>query len=78
MLNIKTCEVLLDEYLKSKNKIYDVQKINFINVGENDVYNISAPFMDNGKLIIAGRVEARDSEWSTVYFFGKMVKIGLR
>jgi hypothetical protein len=71
MTNIKTCEVLLDEYLKSKAKIYDVGKINFINVGENDVYNISAPFMDNGKLIIAGRVEARDSESSTVYFFEK-------
>ena len=71
MANIKTCEVLLDEYLKSKPKIYDVEKINFTNVGENDVYNISAPFMDNGKLIIAGRVEARDSEFSTVYFFQK-------
>ena len=71
MINIKTCEVLLDEYLKSKAKIYDVEKINFTNVGENDVYNISAPFMDNGKLIIAGRVEARDSEYSTVYFFQK-------
>lgn len=69
MTNVKTCEVLLDEYLKSKAKIYDVQKINFTSVGDNDVYNISAPFMDNGKLIIAGRVEARDSEWSTVYFF---------
>lgn len=71
MANIKTCEVLLDEYLKSKAKIYDVEKINFASVGENDVYNISAPFMDNGKLIIAGRVEARDSECSTVYFFQK-------
>jgi len=71
MINIKTCEVLLNEYLKSKANIYDVEKINFINVGENDVYNISAPFMDNGKLIIAGRVEARDSEYSTVYFFEK-------
>ncbi|MCJ7689642.1 MAG: DUF1861 family protein [Clostridiaceae bacterium] len=69
MTNIKTCEVLLDEYLKSKAKIYGVEKINFTNVGENDVYNISAPFIDNGKLIIAGRVEARDSECSIVYFF---------
>lgn len=71
MTNIKTCEVLLNEYLKSKAKIYDVEKINFIKVGKNDVYNISAPFMDNGMLIIAGRVEARDSECSTVYFFRK-------
>jgi len=69
MINIKTCEVLLNEYLKSKPKIYDVEKMGFTNVGENDVYNISSPFMDNGKLIIAGRVEARDSEDSTVYFF---------
>ncbi|MGV8979869.1 DUF1861 family protein [Clostridium sp.] len=71
MTNTKTCEVLLNEYIKSKAKIYDVEKMNFIKVGENDIYNISAPFMDNGKLIIAGRVEARDSECSTVYFFQK-------
>lgn len=66
---MKTCEILLNEYWQSDAKIYDVEKINFINVGENDVYNITAPFVDNGKTIIAGRVEARDSEQSTVYFF---------
>ncbi|UZP05137.1 DUF1861 family protein [Clostridium botulinum] len=71
MKDMKTCEILLAEYLKSESKIYGVEKINFINVGENDVYNISAPFVDNDKTIIAGRVEARDSEHSTVYFFEK-------
>lgn len=34
-----------------------------------DVYNITAPFEDQGKSYIAGRVEARDSEHSEVVFF---------
>ena len=71
MEDMKTCEMLLNEYLQSEAKIYDVDKISFINVGKNDVYNISAPFLNNDKTIIAGRVENRDSEHSTVYFFEK-------
>lgn len=71
-MNIKeTCSTLLEKYLKRKSTIYNVEKLNFTNVGENDVYNISAPFLDNEKEVIAGRVEARDSENSTVYFFEK-------
>lgn len=69
-MNIKeTCSTLLEKYLKNNSNIYNVEKLKFINVGENDVYNISAPFKDNMKTIIAGRVEARDSEDSTVCFF---------
>lgn len=36
-----------------------------------DVYNITAPFLENGEYYIAGRVEARDSEDSRVVFFRK-------
>lgn len=36
---------------------------------EKDVYNITAPFENQGKTYIAGRVEARDSEHSEVVFF---------
>ncbi|WP_274655451.1 MTP-1 family protein [Paenibacillus humicola] len=45
------------------------QRIVFSGVGEKDVYNISAPFKDEGEWIIAGRVESRDSEHSDVIFF---------
>lgn len=69
-MNIKeTCSTLLKKYLDSEINIYNVEKIEFINVGKNDVYNISAPFINEERLVIAGRVEARDSEDSTVYFF---------
>nr|WP_082033980.1 DUF1861 family protein [Cohnella kolymensis] len=41
----------------------------FTGVGTRDVYNITAPFMDNGEWVIAGRVEDRDKEASEVMFF---------
>lgn len=65
----ETCSTLLKSYLDKKVNIYNVEKIQFTNVGENDVYNISAPFRNEEKNIIAGRVEARKSEDSTVVFF---------
>lgn len=65
----ETCSTLLKKYLDNNVNIYNVEKIEFTNVGENDVYNISAPFINEEKIIIAGRVEARDSEDSTVLFF---------
>lgn len=34
-----------------------------------DVYNITAPFSDGARTVIAGRVERRDSEKSQVFFF---------
>lgn len=44
-------------------------KLSFTGVGERDVYNISAPFLSGGRRVIAGRVEARDSEESHAVFF---------
>ncbi|WML58872.1 DUF1861 family protein [Neobacillus sp. PS2-9] len=64
--NVKTCEQLVKEFAKTPTS---PEKIVFTGVGENDVYNISAPFEDEGELVIAGRVESRDSEHSNVYFF---------
>ncbi|MED1203394.1 MTP-1 family protein [Heyndrickxia acidicola] len=66
--NVKTCEELLKEFA-SKAKPANQEKIVFSGIGEKDVYNITAPFADNGELVIAGRVESRDSEHSNVYFF---------
>ncbi|WP_299093775.1 DUF1861 family protein [uncultured Metabacillus sp.] len=66
--DVKTCETLLQEFLQKAQPSH-AEKIIFKGVGEKDVYNITAPFEDEGELVIAGRVESRDSEHSEVYFF---------
>ncbi|MFY4774768.1 MTP-1 family protein [Metabacillus sp. RGM 3146] len=65
---VKTCEQLLQAFT---GKPVNPEKIVFYGIGERDVYNISAPFEDEGERVIAGRVESRDSEHSNVYFFVK-------
>jgi len=45
------------------------RRLVFSGVGGRDVYNISAPFLDRGEPVIAGRVENRDNESSEVMFF---------
>jgi Protein of unknown function (DUF1861) len=64
----KTCAELVEIYLE-KDQPVNPEKLTFTGVGERDVYNITAPFEDEGELVIAGRVEARDTEHSEVYFF---------
>ncbi|WP_372660313.1 DUF1861 family protein [Cohnella sp.] len=59
---------LLKEFLSLNDRYYG-KKLFFSGVGTRDVYNISAPFMDNGEPVIAGRVEDRDKESSVVMFF---------
>lgn len=44
-------------------------KLNFTGVNGHDVYNITAPFSSAGKSIVAGRVEPRHHEYSTIIFF---------
>ncbi|PCI60811.1 MAG: hypothetical protein COB35_08205 [Gammaproteobacteria bacterium] len=44
-------------------------KLSFESVDGQDVYNITAPFVSAGKTVIAGRVEPRDKEHSSVMFF---------
>jgi hypothetical protein len=67
--DVKTCSMLLDEYQKEERKPFQPSKLKFAGVGEKDVYNITAPFEDEGERVIAGRVESRDSEHSEVHFF---------
>jgi len=43
--------------------------LKFAGVDGRDVYNITAPFMFEGKRLIAGRVEQRDSELAELVFF---------
>lgn len=67
---LKICSVLVKEFHETPQP-ESPEKITFSGVGERDVYNITAPFEDEGKLVIAGRVESRDSEQSEVHFFVK-------
>lgn len=45
------------------------RKLIFSGVGQRDVYNIAAPFVLDGRQVIAGRVESRDVEHSEIVFF---------
>ena len=64
----KKCDELLDEFKldKLENK---AKKLKFVLNEKKDVYNITAPFNICGEKVIAGRVEARDSEDSKIMFF---------
>jgi hypothetical protein len=63
-----SCEVLYEEF-RGKRGNYQGEKLIFSGVGTRDVYNITAPFMDDGEQVIAGRVEDRDKEASEIMFF---------
>lgn len=65
----KSVQTLYSEFKAACNPAALAEKIKFIGAQGNDIYNIAAPFELNGKQVIAGRVEARDSEQSTVMFF---------
>ena len=67
-MKAKSCKELLDAY-ELKPRIKKSKKLIFTGVGGKDVYNITAPFGDDGSLVIAGRVEDRNSENSKVKFF---------
>lgn len=64
----QTVQELLLEY-KNRNSSGKAEKINFIVEDGRDVYNVTAAFKDNEDMIMAGRVEKRDSERSEVIFF---------
>lgn len=65
---VKSCEELLNEFQRSRPASFG-EKLIFSGVGTRDVYNITAPFEDEGDSVIAGRVESRDNEASEVMFF---------
>lgn len=69
-----TVKSLVDSYQKSK-KVEGAKKLTFTGVGNRDVYNITAPFENNGQMVIAGRVEARDTEHSEVVFFTEVEQV---
>lgn len=66
---LRTCRELLKEYEKNNSSENSSIKLNFLLKESKDVYNITAPFEWEGKTLLAGRVENRDSEHSEVIFF---------
>ncbi len=65
---IQSCEELLEAYCQQR-PAQCGRKLSFVGVEGYDVYNITAPFVCEGKIFLAGRVEPRDSERSRVMFF---------
>ncbi|MEX2461456.1 MAG: DUF1861 family protein [Paenibacillaceae bacterium] len=65
---VKTCAELLQDF-HALERFKKVSKVEFSGVGGRDVYNITAPFIDEGKEVVVGRVEERHSEFSQVFFF---------
>jgi hypothetical protein len=66
--HVPSCADLLQAY-RARRLVGWGEKIPFGGVDGRDVYNITAPFEDQGEWVIAGRVEKRDSERSEVLFF---------
>jgi hypothetical protein len=64
----RAMEELVEEY-RSRRLQVESNRICFDGVSGRDVYNITAPFEDQGERVIAGRVESRDTEYSDVFFF---------
>ncbi len=74
MWNQKTeamsCEALIREF-RQKSPPGASTKLAMVAAPHKDVYNICAPFVDEGEMVIAGRVESRDEEISEVVFFNE-------
>lgn len=67
-----TVNQLISEYYQRRGQTpIQTARIIFSGIGDKDVYNITAPFQDKDRLIIAGRVESRNSEHSTIMFFSE-------
>lgn len=60
---------LLAEFRRRHEAVEEVQKIRFRGTEGLDVYNITSPFEIDGIRFLAGRVEARETEFSQVWFF---------
>ncbi|MCM3031025.1 DUF1861 family protein [Niallia sp. MER 6] len=65
---VKALEKILREFQQQPQPT-NPQKLTITGLEGKDVYNITAPFEEGGKMMIAGRVELRESEKSSVHFF---------
>lgn len=65
-----SCLSLVSRLNQTERKIC-AKKLTFQGVGQRDVYNITAPFQLDGRQVIAGRVESRETELSEIVFFAE-------
>ncbi len=69
----KDVSKLINEFrLRTESCSFKAEKLIFNGIGNFDVYNITAPIKINNKIIIAGRVEKRDSEHAKIKFFERV------
>jgi len=73
MVTTQTCQQLLNEFVHDGGR--SSSKLVFLGIDGYDAYNIAAPFIMDGKEILAARVELRDSEQSQVMFFEKSSEV---
>lgn len=66
---ISAAQLLAEYQQRTVDTTFTTARLEFSGVGDKDVYNITAPFTSAGQQVLAGRVEARDSEHSTIVFF---------
>jgi hypothetical protein len=59
------CELQVPSHIESHNLEFEL-------MNGRDVYNITAPFSFNGKMLLIGRVERRDTEFSEIVIFEKV------
>ena len=65
------CKQLLARYRAAAAPGRGTGLFRFTDIGDNDVYNIAAPFSIEGRDVIAGRVESRSSELAQIRFFSE-------
>ncbi|HTL30246.1 MAG TPA: DUF1861 family protein [Tepidisphaeraceae bacterium] len=66
-----SCRELLHHFTTGNGHLMESGKLQFLDVNGCDVYNTTAPFEHDGKTLIAGRVEPRETELATVVFFSR-------
>lgn len=64
----QNCSELLQTY-QQEHQIFHTEKLVFKGISGMDVYNITAPLLDQGEQFILGRVEPRASEFSQILAF---------
>ncbi|OMQ23775.1 MTP-1 family protein [Serratia oryzae] len=66
---VSVAQLIAEYRQRTSGTTFTTARLEFCGVGDRDVYNITAPFISAGREVIAGRVEARDSEHATIVFF---------
>ena len=74
--NVRTCKEILLEFKNLKNRD-NSSKLLFDGIENEDVYNITAPFLFEGKRYLAGRVENEQKNGLALFSLWRKMKSGL-